>query len=105
MKLEQFPQRDPFEGTEPFAAVILKEFLGFVRTKTLNHTQSVPWLTLYVKRYIETAYLSVRCTGHEFSKESSKIVHLGEPFFLFGFSSKASCRNSGIQVFLIKSGS
>lgn len=56
--------------------VILKEFLGFLRTKALNHIQSILCYALYVKRYIGH---SLRCGSYEFSEESSKIVYLGEP--------------------------
>ena len=41
--------------------VILKEFLGFLRTKTLNHTRSVLCFTLYVKRYNRLFDLNFRC--------------------------------------------
>jgi hypothetical protein len=55
--------------------VIIEEFLGFLRTKALNHTRSILCRTLYVKRYIRP---SRRYASHEFSEENSKIVHLGE---------------------------
>ena len=50
VKLEQFPQGDPLNGTEPPAVVIVKELLSFLRAKILNHTHRILRHALYVKK-------------------------------------------------------
>ena len=50
MKLEQFPQGDPLDGTEPPAVVIMKELLSFLRAKALNHPHRILRHALYVKQ-------------------------------------------------------
>lgn len=52
VKLEQFPQGDPLDGTEPPAEAIVKELLSFLRAKALNHTHRILRHALYVKRQI-----------------------------------------------------
>jgi hypothetical protein len=50
MKLEQFSQGDPLDGTERPAVVIVKELLSFLGAKALNHTHRILRHTLYVKQ-------------------------------------------------------
>jgi hypothetical protein len=50
VKLEQFPQGNPLDGTEPPAVVIMKELLSFLRAKALNHTHRILRHALYVKQ-------------------------------------------------------
>ncbi len=50
MKVEQFSQGDPLDGTEPPAVMIVKEFLSFLRAKALNHTHRILRHALYVKQ-------------------------------------------------------
>ncbi len=50
VNLEQFPQGDPLDGTEPPAVVIIKELLSFLRAKALNHTHRILRPALYVKQ-------------------------------------------------------
>jgi hypothetical protein len=52
VKLEQFPQGDPLDRTEPPAVVIVKEILSFLRAKALNHTHRILRRALYVKQWI-----------------------------------------------------
>jgi hypothetical protein len=49
MKLEQFPQGDPLDGTKPPAMVIVKKLLSFLGAKALNHTCSILRHALHVK--------------------------------------------------------
>lgn len=37
VQLEQFPQADPLDGSEPPAVMVVKEFLCFLGAKALNH--------------------------------------------------------------------
>jgi hypothetical protein len=53
VKLKQFPQGDPLDGTEPPAVVIVKEILSFLRAKALNHTHRILRRALYVKQWID----------------------------------------------------
>jgi hypothetical protein len=46
VNLEQFPQGDPFDRTEP-PAVIVKEIRGFLLAKALNHTRGILRHALY----------------------------------------------------------
>jgi hypothetical protein len=39
LKLEQFPQGDPLDGTKPPVMVIVKKLLSFLEAKALNHTR------------------------------------------------------------------
>jgi hypothetical protein len=50
VKLEQFPQGDPLDGTEPPAVVIMKELLSFLQAKALNHTHRILRHALYVNQ-------------------------------------------------------
>jgi hypothetical protein len=52
VKLKQFPQGDPLDGTEPPAVVIVKEVLSFLRAKALNHMHRVLRHALYVKQWM-----------------------------------------------------
>ena len=49
VKLEQFPQGDPLDGTKAPGVVIVKKLLSFLRAKALNHTQRILRHALYVK--------------------------------------------------------
>jgi hypothetical protein len=49
VKLEQFSQGDPLDGTKPPATVIMKKLFRFLGAKALNHTHSVLRHALYVK--------------------------------------------------------
>jgi hypothetical protein len=48
VQLQQFAQRHPREGPEAPRMLVLKQFLGFLRHKTLNHTPSIQRIALYV---------------------------------------------------------
>ena len=54
MKLEQFSQGDPLDGTERPAVVIVKKLLSFLGAKALNHTHRILRHTLYVKQRMLT---------------------------------------------------
>ena len=41
VKLEQFPQGNPLDGTTPPAVVIVEQLLSFLRAKALNHTHRI----------------------------------------------------------------
>ena len=49
MQLQQFAQRYAFEGTEAPGMLVVKELLGFLRRKTLDHTPIILRAALYVK--------------------------------------------------------
>jgi len=50
VKLEQFSQGDPLDGTNSPASVIMKKLFSSLGAKALNHTPSVLRHALYVKR-------------------------------------------------------
>ena len=54
MKLEQFSQGDPLDGTERPAVVIVKKLLSFLGAKALNYTHGILRHTLYAKQWMPT---------------------------------------------------
>lgn len=50
VKLEQFPQSDPLDGTKPSAMMIVEKLLSFLGAKALNHTRRILRHALYVKQ-------------------------------------------------------
>jgi len=48
VQLQQFAQRHALEGTEAPGMLVLKQFLGFLRRKTQNHTLRIQRVALYV---------------------------------------------------------
>ena len=50
VKLEEFAQRNSFEGPEPLALLVMEKVFRFLRTKTPDHLWSILRITLYVKR-------------------------------------------------------
>jgi hypothetical protein len=65
MKLEQFPQGDPFDSTKTPAVLVVKKVLGFRRAKTPDHTPMILRHALYVKR---------SCVGSGESNRTSEFV-------------------------------
>lgn len=51
MKLKQFSQGDPFDGTKTPAVLVVKKILGFRRAKAPDHTLIVLRHALYVKQF------------------------------------------------------
>ena len=50
VQLQKFSQRDPLECPEAPRVLVVKKLFGFLRSKALNHSQSIERITLYVKR-------------------------------------------------------
>ena len=48
MQLQKLPQCHTLKGPKAPGMLIMKEFLGLLRRKALNHTRSILRITLYV---------------------------------------------------------
>src|SRR5260370_40145160 len=59
MQLQQLAQRNSLEGPEPPRMLILKELLGFLRRKALNHTSNIPRVAFHVNGCISRVHRSL----------------------------------------------